>query len=253
MDASEAGRLSQIQTLWSVVLRARDDTADDARRAQEQLLERYNKVVYRYLLGALRDADAAEELSQEFALRFMRGDLKGANQDRGRFRDFLKGVLFHLIGDHHRRKKKVPYPLADQFDPATSNPGEPDSDREFLESWRGELLNRAWKALALHEEQTGQPLHTVLRLRSENPEMRSEELAARIGTLLSRPMTAPAARQSVHRAREKFAELLVEEIAQTLVDPTLADVENELLEVNLIEYCRGALERLRGAGGAASQ
>ena len=34
---------------------------------------------------ASRDPDAAEELSQEFALRFVRGDLGGADRGRGRF------------------------------------------------------------------------------------------------------------------------------------------------------------------------
>ena len=43
---------------------------------------------------AHRDKDAADELSQEFALRFVRGDLKGADRERGWFRDFLKGCCF---------------------------------------------------------------------------------------------------------------------------------------------------------------
>ena len=108
MSQSSANlRLSQIQTLWSTICRAKGEGPRDVvNAAQERLLDRYGKVVHRYLLGALRDSDAADELSQEFALRFLRGDLKGADQQRGRFRDFLKGVLFHLIADFHRRKKK---------------------------------------------------------------------------------------------------------------------------------------------------
>ena len=59
----------------------------------------------------LRDREAADELSQEFSLRFVRGDLKGADRERGRFRDYLKGVLFHLIGDYWRRRKRAPQAL----------------------------------------------------------------------------------------------------------------------------------------------
>jgi hypothetical protein len=47
----------------------------------------YHRAVHRYLLGALRDEDAAEELFQEFALRFVRGDFRWADRGRGRFRD----------------------------------------------------------------------------------------------------------------------------------------------------------------------
>src|SRR5262249_10904360 len=72
--------------------------------AQDVLLRRYGAAARRYLLGSLRDADAAEDLAQEFALRFLRGDFKGADPQRGRFRDFLKGVLSHLVAAYHRRR-----------------------------------------------------------------------------------------------------------------------------------------------------
>ena len=101
-------RLNEISTLWSVVLQANHDAAEAARLAQRRLLERYGGAVRRYLLGALRDPDAAEELFQEFALLLVHGDLRGADRQRGRFRDFVKGVLFHLIARHHREQKRRP-------------------------------------------------------------------------------------------------------------------------------------------------
>ena len=50
--------------------RSPPDAADDR---WVTLLQRYQGVVYRYLLGSLRDADAADELFQEFALRCLQG------------------------------------------------------------------------------------------------------------------------------------------------------------------------------------
>src|SRR5262249_42995545 len=88
-DTDLAHRISQIQTLWTVVGQAGGEgTTRAVNAAQEQLLERYGKAVYRYLLGALRDSDVADEVYQEFALRFVRGDLAGADPARGRFRDY---------------------------------------------------------------------------------------------------------------------------------------------------------------------
>lgn len=247
-------RLSQVQTLWSVVYRAHaDGPTREVRVAQDQLMERYGKVVYRYLAGALRDTDAADELAQEFALRFVRGDLKGADHQRGRFRDFLKGVLFHLIGDYYRRRKREPQPLALEHDPAGRAEDPAESDRQFLESWRNELLNRSWKALLEHEQQTGQPYHTVLQMRAQKADLRSTHLAEELSAQFNKPFTSAGIRQTLHRAREKFAEILVDEVAQTLLNPTVADLEQELIDVGLHEYCRPALEQLSNTCQASSE
>ena len=241
-------RLSQVQTLWTVVCRAHGDgPADAVRAAQDQLVARYGKVVHRYLVGALRDADAADELSQEFSLRFVRGDLKGADRARGRFRDFLKGVLYHLIGDYYRRRKRDLKSLPAEHDPAAPAAEPAWSDQQFLESWRNELLNRAWKALAEIEQRTGQPYHAVLQMRALKVDLRSTQLAEALSQQLNKPVTSDWVRQNLHRAREKFAEILVDEVVQTLEDPTLAVIEQELIDVDLLEYCRPALERLHKA------
>lgn len=246
MDPTSDQRLSQIQTLWTVICQAHGDgTKSEVRRAQEQLLARYTAVVRRYLLGALRDADLAEELTQEFALRFIRGDLKGADRERGRFRDYLKGTLFHLIGDHHRRRKKSPLPLADGLEPIDETEDTSQSDQQFLESWRAELLDRAWRRLAELQEETGQPYHQVLQCRAAHPESRSNEIAEQLGPVLGRTVNAAWVRQSLHRAREKFADYLLDEVHQTLNEPTHAQVEDELIVLGLHTYCLPALEQWR--------
>jgi hypothetical protein len=47
----------------------------------------------------------------------------------------------------------------------------------------------------------------------------------------------------LHRSRDEFAQLLLQEVADTLDDPTRFDTEQELIELELLEYCRPALER----------
>ena len=65
-----------------------------------------------------------------------------------------------------------------------------DFDRQFLAGWRAELMSRAWAALAGLQEQTGQPYHTVLRLRAEHTGLRSTELAGRLSEIMGRPINA---------------------------------------------------------------
>src|SRR4051812_25729189 len=90
------------------------EVADAAVR--ERLLERYTGAVLRYLTGAVRDADIAEDLCQDFALRFLRGDYRRAAPEKGRFRDYLRTSLIHLVNDHHRARQAGPKALA--HDPA---------------------------------------------------------------------------------------------------------------------------------------
>src|SRR5262245_60913602 len=101
-------RLSGIETLWTLVARAHKGPPDATREAREALLKRYGGAVQRYLRGIVRDPEAAQDLFQEFAYRLVKGDLHGADPQRGRFRQFVKGVLFHLVADHYRREKRRP-------------------------------------------------------------------------------------------------------------------------------------------------
>src|SRR4029077_15846577 len=138
-------------TLWSIVEQAHGPDAEAATAARQQLLQRYGGAVKRYLLGALRDPETAEELTQEFALRFLDGKYRGADRESGHFRRFVKGVLAHLIADHYRRPQLRARPLPLDADAQAPDPADPDP--LFVETWRQALLGRAWQALADVEAQ----------------------------------------------------------------------------------------------------
>jgi hypothetical protein len=237
--------LSQLSTEWSLVFQAHHGTPEQVSAAQVELMGRYAGGVHRYLLAALRDPDAAAELDQEFALRFVRGDFHRADPAHGRFRDFVKRALRNLMIDYWRREEARPRPLGDDL-PEPTDPvvGETDFDRRFLASWRSELMARAWDSLAKLQERTGQPYHATLRLRVEHPEMHSPELAERLSAALGRPISAGGLRMALQRSRDRFVEFLLEEVAGSLQVPTADHLEQELIDLELLEYCRPALKRL---------
>jgi RNA polymerase sigma factor (sigma-70 family) len=248
----EDPHLSQIQTLWSVVELAHgDNTAMQS--AQQKMLDRYGGAVRRYALAALRDEDAADEVFQEFALKFVRGDFRGADPGKGRFRAFVKTVVYRLIVDYQRRKKKqsregqMHTNLAGE--PALAggdqNENGPDTDAMFQSSWRDELLARCWGKLAEYECKSGKPYHTVLRYRVAHPEARSPELAEGLSKELAKPINAGAVRVMLHRARDAFADLLLEEVINSLADSSLDAAEQELIELDLLGYCKPALDARR--------
>jgi len=47
----------------------------------------------------------------------------------------------------------------------------------------------------------------------------------------------------LQRAHAKFAELLVDEVATSLGTPSREEVAEELRELDLLKYCRSAVER----------
>ncbi|MEM9185622.1 MAG: sigma-70 family RNA polymerase sigma factor [Planctomycetota bacterium] len=242
-------RLSRIETSWSIVRQAHDAADDSASardvvRAQQDLLDRYGGAVKRYALAALRDEEAADDVFQEFALRFVRGDLGRANPDKGRFRSFVKTTVYHLIVDHQRRGKREA--RMTPIRTATPEPRAPTEEQHaelFSATWRDDLLARVWQLLEASEGETGKPYYTALRCRVDNPDLRSPELAEKLSLLLGKPMKAGAARVLLHRAREAFAELLLEEVAHTLPGATRDELQEELIDLNLFEYCRPIFEK----------
>ncbi len=239
-----AQRLSQIETAWTMVFDAHQGEGDVVGSAQKQLLRRYGGAVYNYLERVLRDPDAAQELSQEFAVRFLRGDFHRVDPARGRFRDFVRRALSNLCMDYYRRKRTRPVPVSPEaLEPVAAVEPELEQDAEFTRRWREGLMDRAWEELALLEGQTGQEFFTVLRYRTNNPQLTSAQLAQQLGQRLGRPLSAAGVRQTLHRAREKFAELLLQEVSRTLDEPTRERLEEELSDLGLLEYCRAALDR----------
>jgi RNA polymerase sigma factor (sigma-70 family) len=245
-DRDFDNRLSQIATRWSVLLQAHQET-DAAAAARQQLLERYCGAVYRYLLAAVRDHHAAEDLTQEFALRFVRGQFRLANPERGRFRDYVKTALFHLVDDYRSRQGRRPSPVPLGGHEPETTPAASEAEQAFTASWREELLARTWRALA-DEQAAGPPYYAVLRLRVEQPDLSSQQMSERLAGQFGKPVTAAGARQLLHRARERFAELLLEETALSLGPAAAGRLEEELADLNLLRYCRPVLDR-RARGG----
>src|SRR5262249_3157886 len=159
------------------------------------------------------------------------GDLRRLDPGRGRFRDYVKASVSHLLADYRRRKSRrssrpleeAPEPAAPPLDPA-------DLDPQLLQGLREEVIGRAMTPLARVLDPDGRPMfHTVLQLRADHPEMRSPQLAVALGTRLGRPVSPGAVRVTLSRARERLVDLLIADVIGTFECPTREDVEQELI------------------------
>lgn len=249
-DSTSGQNLNQIRTLWPELITSQQGDAKEAAAAQLRILQRYRPAVYRYLRACLGNPDHADEVWSEFTVRFVRGDFRNANPEKGRFRDLLKTAIYHLVIDFHKkRKRSMPNLSPDSPEPEDLAPQSPSaSDEEFLKAWKNELLNRCWESLAEEERRTARPLHTVLRCRASNPDLRSHQMAEVLAKQLNKPTTADWVRKWVALARNRFAVTLLREVAGSLKEPDLDAVEQELIDLELHTYCKEALDRWRGGG-----
>lgn len=240
-------RISRIETLWSMVRTAQGDEGSNSSAAKQQMIDRYGPAIRKYLLGATRNEDVADELFQEFAVRFLTGQYSSADADRGRFRSFLKTILFRLVAEFHRNKgRNKSIPMGSQMPEPVEQTANSDADQEFNKVWSEELLKKAWAALSQMEERTGRPLFTVMQVKVQNPHLRSAEIAELVSEKTGKELSTGNARVILHRARDTFADLLVDEIQQSLATDNIERVAEELTDLNLLPYCKPALERRGG-------
>jgi DNA-directed RNA polymerase specialized sigma24 family protein len=241
--------LSRISTIWTTLKKAQGNDSAEKKTAQTEIIERYAGAVYRYLHKAVRDPTAADDVFQKFALLVLQGAFRHASQERGRFRDYLKTTVLRLVFDHYRCTRRDPLQAAAALDGVGefAKPSRPadDFDEPFRESCREELLDRAWLALKEIEDHGGQPFYSVLNYRAKTVDAGSEEMAAELTRQLQpeTPITAKGIRKTLQRAREKFAELLLAELSQMCGSSARSDLEQELIELDLLSYCRTALSK----------
>jgi RNA polymerase sigma factor (sigma-70 family) len=238
MHATE--QLGSMDTCWLTVQQAHAEPAGAALPARHTLLHRYREPVYRYLFGAVRDPDVAEELSQEFALRLMQGNFRRANPERGRFRDYLKSALINLVNKHLRsQQRRLRTSTENALAAALMTPDGSAGASTWDDPLRQEVLARAWSALKRVQSR----YYAVLLLRAEEPELSSSDMAERLTAASGAYWTADQVRKVLERSRAKFADLLLDGVACSLQCGKTEDLYIALAELNLLEYCRAALER----------
>jgi hypothetical protein len=222
----DGGRLDQISTDWSIV-------GDPPR-----FLLRYAPAIRSYLGALIKDTHQADEIAQDFLLRVVQKGFERASPDRGRFRDYLIAAVRNAAVTGLWRRTDGPLTeavLARQVEDGALA-------KRWLSDWQRCLLDSAFRALEAHQRRApGNLFHTALRVALDHPDEDSPALAARASTLAGRPVRAAAFRKQLSRARRMFAEALVEEVAQTLAEPTPARIEEELIEVGLLPYVRDFL------------
>lgn len=223
-----------VTTHWSVVVTAGRTDTTRARDALAKLCQTYWFPLYLYVRRRGHSPEDAQDLTQEFFARLLeRNWVASADQEKGRFRTFLLTAMNRFLADEwdkaraQKRGGGVPaVPL--QFDTAETRYGVEPADnttpeKSFERRWALTLLEAVLKRLqAEYESQGKADLFAALNpcLVGERTTQPYAALATSLGT------SEAAVKSAVHRLRQRYRQLLRDEIAHTV--DGLAEVDEEL-------------------------
>jgi RNA polymerase sigma factor (sigma-70 family) len=221
-----ADHLTDLETSWTTI-RTAHIPGPAGQAAMRELIGRYHDAVERYLRLKLRDQNLADEVFQEFWTKLLTHKLAGADNSKGRFRDYLRTVLHRLIIDHFRSRKLAALPPGDLLDPSAN-------DADYDRVWREAVIKRVWSRLETYEASTPKNRYaSVLHLRVGNPDASIDEIAHQLSEQTGTRVSPEAFRKTLQRARGKFLELLVQELRETVHPATPEDIEDEIYDLGL--------------------
>ncbi len=202
--------------------------------ALNTLFSRYWYPIYSFIRRKGNSPEKSRDLTQSYFCELLRKDLLiRADQEKGRFRAFLRADCSHFLIDQHRREtaaRRAPEnpPLSIDLETAEGlylmEPSHDETpERIFERNWAWTLLDRVLEQLRQDAERSGDRI-------------RFKELAAVLGGSEERQsyaviadrlgLTEQAVATAVHRLRRKYGELLRSEISATLADQ--ADIDDEI-------------------------
>lgn len=93
-------------TRWSVVAASARPGNAEFRSALDELTRQYRSAIVAFIAAYYRcGLDEAEDIAQEFIVRWIEHGFPNADANRGRFRSYLRGALRHFVQNWRRSKQ----------------------------------------------------------------------------------------------------------------------------------------------------
>jgi RNA polymerase sigma-70 factor (ECF subfamily) len=220
-------------THWSLVLNARDPSSPLATEALEKLCRTYWYPLYAYVRRLGEDEESAKDLTQGFFARLLEKNyLAQVRRERGKFRSFLLAALKHFVADEWdkaRAQKRGGGQALISLDDTTCEDRyrlEPveamDAEKLYERRWALTLLEQARQRLKEEYDRAGKSeLYEHLKVyetgdRNGPP---YAEVAVKLG------LGESGVKSAVLRMRQRYGELVREEVANTVETPAEVDAE----------------------------
>jgi len=221
-------------TRWSIVLSAGQRASAESDDALAELCGRYWYPLYAYVRRHVANAEEARDLTQEFFARLLEKNLLAyADPARGRFRSFLLTASRNFLVNEWQRgraqkrgggKPTLSLDYAGAESRYQREPGDPwTAERLYDRQWALTLLERVLENLRAEHVAAGKGErfeHLKPFLAGMPPHVLQADAARSAG------LSEGAFKVALCRLRDRYRELLREEVAQTLDEG--ADVGDEI-------------------------
>jgi len=221
-------------THWSVVLAAGRKISPQSRGALEALCRAYWYSLYAFVRRRGFAPEDARDLTQEFFYRLLASDwITRADQAKGRFRTFLLCGMQNFLANEWQKSNRIKRGAGLELVPLDALEAEgrykvepadlARADKLFERRWALTLLDRVLARLQAEQEELG----TIERFEALQGALLGEPSGEGYAALAPRfGVTESTVKSWVHRLRQRYRELLREEVAQTVSGPD--EVQDEL-------------------------
>lgn len=221
-------------TAWSCIRIAQDDSHPERHEALNRLMTQYWKPVFYFLRARGLPLHRAEDLAQEFFLKVLERDwLQRADQNRGRFRNFLLKVLVRFVADQGPARAPRQQAFEQQAVSIHAMLGEEEKSFEppagaspeaiFMRHWAqaviAGVLDHLRQLYASSNRQSWFELFIAVR----QEDATQESLGQRFG------MTRDQVRYAIDQVEKRFRRLLLAEVRDQVYEEN--EVEDEVGEL----------------------
>jgi RNA polymerase sigma factor (sigma-70 family) len=220
-------------THWSVIVDAGDLSSSSAEEALSHLCEAYWRPVYAYIRRRGHSIPDAEDLTQGFFHTLIQhGTIGRATEAKGRFRSFLLTCCQHFLSDEFDRATAQKRgggtkalsldaePLEHRWSvaPMDETPPECLFDREWAQCLLENVMHQ-FESECLKSKKADFVDHFRLYLWQSDESPPLKELAKQF------QISETAVRVTLHRMKNRFREILRQQVAATVEDTTEVDAE----------------------------
>jgi RNA polymerase sigma factor (sigma-70 family) len=230
---TQNGAVAFTTTHWSVVLEAQGPSPA-AQAALEKLCRTYWRPIYGFVRRQGTGPEEAKDLTQGFfALLLERRDFDTVRKEKGRLRSYLLTSLKHFLTNERNRamaikrgegQRLIPLDQLHERERTSFEPANTATAEQIYERrWALALLDQVMTRLGDDYRAAGNAIlfERLKAFLTDEPDRPSQaQIANELG------MTENAVKQAFHRLRERYRQLLREEIAHTVMAP--GDIEDEL-------------------------
>lgn len=223
-------------TMWLVVQEAGQVDSQRSAEALAQLCHAYWYPLYAFVRRQGYSPEQSQDLTQEFFRRLIeKKSFQAADPARGRFRSFLLSSLRNFLANEWERartQKRGGNAISFSLDAVNAEEQyqlEPSDGRTpetiYDQRWAYALLERVMTQLREEFTESGK----ADRFEAFSTFLLDDNSASQAELAVALRMTESAVKSAIHRLRQRYGELLRQEVAHTVSRPE--DVEREIVEL----------------------